>query len=271
MLGNICALVETTKHLRSLSLSQCNLGAKSLFSDEEEKPEFNTALLKLFDSMLRNNSSLSTIDVSGNTISPQIPKDKNRRELLEKRKETLLSIIEKVKQLIEQKPSLSSLNLSGLMLTSALTALLPALRSNTTLCYLNISNNGLLPCDQDWFLRELGILASDQPEAVLSQQIMYQSDRCFQSALGGLRSQHLKDECIAKMCKKRELASGLHDQDDVGGGAGVDGAQDVQDAAALYASMINSAIMKRVLETRHLSKKINVEADLGGQKIQKDN
>lgn len=223
--------------MRCLSLCQCNLGAKSLFRDEDEKLVLNTSFVKLFDSILNNDSCLSALDLSGNPISPQIPD----------REATVRDIVEKIKQLIEQKPSLASLNLSGLMLTSALTALMPALKENSTLCYFNISNNGLLPYDQDWCLRELGILTADQPDSVLSQTLLLQSDRCFHNAFVRFRSQHLKDQYIAKMCKKEEEADsqdeGANSND---GNAGEDAGHSAQEATALYASMVNSAIMKRV-------------------------
>lgn len=69
MLTNICELIENTPKLRSLSLSQCNLGAKSLFKDESDKLVLNTWFLKIFDSLLLNQSHLSTLDLSGNPIS----------------------------------------------------------------------------------------------------------------------------------------------------------------------------------------------------------
>lgn len=44
-----------------------------------------------------------------------------------------------------------------MMLTSSIIKIVPFLQNNKTLCFLNLSSNGLLPYDQDYIFKEMEI------------------------------------------------------------------------------------------------------------------
>lgn len=81
----------------------------------------------------------------------------------------MASIIE----IITENKSLNSLNLEGLMLASALVQLAPVVKENRTLCYLNISNNGIMAYEQEWFLQELSVPQLNNPASISAQDILF--------------------------------------------------------------------------------------------------
>ena len=108
MLFSLCRFIEQAESLEHLTLSQCNLGAKSLTRDDEAaggvgKNQFNSGLLKIFEAISRNVEPLRKLDLSGNPIGSTIPKHQ----------ETLTLIIDLICDIINY-GHLDALDLSGM-------------------------------------------------------------------------------------------------------------------------------------------------------------